>query len=156
MLINATRITSQPAPDLGLKSDYHLFKKGVRPEWEDAQNKRDGKWSYQFKDKRAVNIDELWLHAQLAGIGETLEDEDDNDVMGVVANVRKGFYRIGLWAGAVGKSKEDNAGGKDVLLKIGTNFKKVLKLGPNDLMEFSGYTDSAHAGSTRAKAKYTV
>jgi translation initiation factor 4E len=142
--------------DLGLKSDYHLFKKGVRPEWEDAQNKHGGKWSYQFKDKRAVNIDELWLHAQLAAIGETLEEEDDNEVMGVVVNVRKGFYRIGLWTRTVGKSKGDNASGKDVLLKIGTNFKEVLKLGPNDLMEFSGHTDSAHAGSTRAKAKYTV
>jgi len=142
--------------DLGLKSDYHLFKKGVRPEWEDAQNKHGGKWSYQFKDKRAVNIDELWLHAQLAAIGETLEDEDDNEVMGVVVNVRKGFYRIGLWTRTVGKNKSDNTSGKDVLLKIGTNFKEVLKLGPNDLMEFSGHTDSAHAGSTRAKAKYTV
>lgn len=128
----------------------------MRPEWEDAQNKHGGKWSYQFKDKRAVNIDELWLHAQLAAIGETLEDEDDNEVMGVVVNVRKGFYRIGLWTRTVGKSKGDSAGGKDVLLKIGTNFKEVLKLGPSDVMEFSGHTDSAHAGSTRAKAKYTV
>lgn len=76
--------------------------------------------------------------------------------MGVVVNVRKGFYRIGLWTRSVGKSKGDNVGGKDVLLKIGTNFKEVLKLSPNDLMEFSGHTDSAHAGSTRAKAKYTV
>jgi translation initiation factor 4E len=103
-----------------------------------------------------VNIDELWLHAQLAAIGETLEDEDDNEVMGVVVNVRKGFYRIGLWTRTVGKSKGDNASGKDVLMKIGTNFKEVLKLGPNDIIEFSGHTDSAHAGSTRAKAKYTV
>jgi translation initiation factor 4E len=37
--------------DLGLKSDHHLFKKGVQPEWEDAQNKYGGKWSYRFKDK---------------------------------------------------------------------------------------------------------
>ena len=79
-----------------------------------------------------MNIDELWLHAQLAAIGETLEDEDDNEVMGVVVNVRKGFYRIGLWTRTVGKSKGDNASGKDVLMKIGTNFKEVLKLGPNE------------------------
>jgi hypothetical protein len=67
-----------------------------------------------------VNIDELWLHAQLAAIGETLEDEDDNEVMGVVVNVRKGFYRIGLWTRTVGKSKGDNASGRDVLMKIGS------------------------------------
>ena len=158
-LIN-TKNNITACSELGLKSDYHLFKKGVRPEWEDSQNKHGGKWSYQFKDKRSINIDELWLHAQLAAIGETLEDEGDNEVMGVVVNVRKGFYRVGLWTRTVGKSKQDNGGnatkGRDVLMKLGTNFKEVLKLGPNDLMEFSGHTDAAHAGSTRAKAKYTV
>jgi translation initiation factor 4E len=33
----------------------------------------------------------------LAAIGETLEKEGDEEVMGVVVNARKGFYRIGLW-----------------------------------------------------------
>jgi translation initiation factor 4E len=78
--------------------------------------------------------------------------------MGVVVNVRKGFYRVGLWTRTVGKSKGDNnaSKGKDILMKIGANFKEVLKLGPNDVVEFSGHTDAAHAGSTRARAKYTV
>ncbi|SLM34757.1 eukaryotic translation initiation factor 4e-1 [Lasallia pustulata] len=87
-----------PTSELALKSDYHLFKRGVRPEWEDPQNKHGGKWSYQFKDKRTAPIDELWLHVMLAAIGETLEtNPSDGEVMGVVVNVRKGFYRIGLW-----------------------------------------------------------
>jgi len=68
----------------------------VRPEWEDQQNKHGGKWSFSFKDKR-IPIDELWLHVMLAAIGETLEEEGDGEVMGVVVNVRKGFYRIGVW-----------------------------------------------------------
>jgi translation initiation factor 4E len=46
--------------EIPLKSDYALFKKGVRPEWEDNANEKGGKWSYQFK--RNVNIDELWLY----------------------------------------------------------------------------------------------
>ena len=33
----------------------------------------------------------------LAAIGETLEKEGDEELMGVVVNARKGFYRIGLW-----------------------------------------------------------
>ena len=91
-----------------------MFKKGVRPEWEDAANEKGGKWSFQFK--RNVGIDELWLYTvlptslpnlcftdcanlaqMLAAIGETLEKEGDDEVMGVVVNARKGFYRIGLW-----------------------------------------------------------
>ncbi|KAI9877187.1 MAG: eukaryotic translation initiation factor 4E, partial [Watsoniomyces obsoletus] len=133
------------------KTVYHLFKKGVRPEGEDLQNKHGGKWSYQFKDKKQVNIDELWLHTQLAAIGETLEDESDNELMGVVVNVRKGFYRVGLWTRTTGK-----AGSKDTLMKLGNRFKSVLQLPEQDLIEFSGHTDAARAGSTRANAKYTV
>ncbi|KAJ5876349.1 uncharacterized protein N7529_001933 [Penicillium soppii] len=151
-----------PTSELGLKADYHLFKKGVRPEWEDPQNKHGGKWSYQFKDKRSVPIDELWLHAQLAAIGETLEGDADNEVMGVVVNVRKGFYRVGLWTRTVGKSIQGDkttrtpAQGKEILEAIGQRFKDVLRLNLADVVEFSGHTDSAHSGSTRAKAKYTV
>ena len=137
--------------ELSLKSDYHLFKQGVRPEWEDAQNKNGGKWAYQFKDKRAVNIDELWLHVMLAAIGETLEGDEANEVMGVVVNVRKAFYRIGVWTRTTGAK-----GSKDALMEIGRKFKEVLKLKERDLVEFSGHTDSAHSGSTRAKAKYSA
>lgn len=141
---------------LAVKSDYHLFKRGVRPEWEDIQNKHGGKWSYQFKDKKGIDIDELWLHAQLAAIGETLEDDGDNEVMGVVINVRKAFFRIGLWTRTVGKARGGDSSSKEALMKIGQRFKQTLKIGANDNVEFSGHTESANAGSTRAKAKYIV
>lgn len=158
-----------PVSDLQLKSDYHLFKDNVRPEWEDLQNKHGGKWSYQFKDKRSVDIDKLWLHVMLAAIGETLEDDDDGEVMGVVVNVRKAFYRIGIWTRTVGKSIPgrgdlDVAGGKGrppskgeaILKAIGRRFKEVMQLPEGEVVEFSGHTESAHAGSTRAKPKFTV
>ena len=106
----------------------------------------------------------------LAAIGETLENsEDDGEVMGVVVNVRKGFYRVGLWTKTVGKSVPnggdgDVAGGKgrspekskEVLLGLGMKFKEVLKLKEAEVVEFSGHTESAHSGSSRAKAKFTV
>jgi translation initiation factor 4E len=104
----------------------------------------------------------LWLHAQLSAIGETLENDADNEVMGVVVNVRKGFYRVGLWTRTVGKSIQGDkntrtpAQGKEILEAIGQRFKDVLRLKEADVVEFSGHTDSAHSGSTRAKAKYTV
>ncbi|KAL1611421.1 eukaryotic translation initiation factor 4E [Nothophoma quercina] len=152
-----------PTSDLALKSDYHLFKRNVRPEWEDSQNKHGGKWAFQFKDKKAINIDALWLHVMLAAIGENLEDEDDNEVMGVVVNVRRGFYRIGLWTRSVGRAIPGEGGkgrtqeqGKETLQKIGKRFKQALQLKDNEAVEFSGHTDAAHSGSTRAKAKFTV
>lgn len=105
----------------------------------------------------------------LAAIGETLEDQDDGEVMGVVVNVRKGFFRIGVWTRTIGKPIPNggdgtNAGGKgrtaekgkSTLENIGRRFKEVLKLPDTEQVEFSGHTDSAHSGSTRAKAKFTV
>merc|ERR1711964_137765 len=135
-----------PVSELALKSDYH-----------------------HFKEKRNVPIDDLWLHVMLSAIGETLEDEDDGELMGVVVNVRKGFYRIGVWTRTIGKSipgggDGDVAGGKgrspekgkEVLMNIGRKFKEVLKVPTTEAVEFSGHTDSTHSGSTRAKAKFTV
>lgn len=105
----------------------------------------------------------------LAAIGNTLEDEDDGEVMGVVVNVRKAFYRIGVWTRSVGKpipgrGDGDVAGGKgrsaekgkEALLSVGRRIKEVLQLPPSEQMEFSSHTDAAHAGSTRARAKITV
>jgi translation initiation factor 4E len=135
----------------------------VRPEWEDTQNKHGGKWAFQFKDKKAINIDALWLHVMLAAIGENLEDEEDNEVMGVVVNVRRGFYRIGLWTRSVGRAITAGEGkgrsaeqGKEILIKIGKRFKQSLQLKDNEVVEFSGHTEAAQSGSTRAKAKITA
>ena len=50
----------QKVQDLPMKSDYHIFREDVRPEWEAKDNKLGGKWAYQFKDKK-LPIDEIWL-----------------------------------------------------------------------------------------------
>ncbi|KAI9726297.1 MAG: eukaryotic translation initiation factor 4E [Chrysothrix sp. TS-e1954] len=158
-----------PTSQLPVKADYHLFKEGIRPEWEDPQNKHGGKWAYTTKEKKGIPIDELWLHVMLAGIGETLEDDDDGEVMGVVCNVRKTFYRIGLWTRTVGKpipggGDGNTAGGKgrstdagkEVLTRIGKKFKEALQLPDGEMVEFTGHTEAAHAGSSRARAKITA
>jgi translation initiation factor 4E len=134
----------------------------VRPEWEDPQNKHGGRWHYTFKNSKAN--DEVWLSLMLAAIGEMLEDEQDDEVMGVVVNIRKAFWRVGLWtrtAGQPPKGKNADAGvDKDEprkrLERIGKKFKDVLQLPQQEQCEFSGHADSAHSGSSRAKAKYTV
>nr|POE77611.1 eukaryotic translation initiation factor 4e-1 [Quercus suber] len=149
-----------PASELAQKSDYHLFKSGVRPEWEDPQNKHGGRWAYTYKGGNKAN-DETWLNMMLAAIGETLEDDNDNEVMGVVVNIRKGFWRVGLWTRSAGQpprgkkseGAEDGEDGRKRLQRIGERFKKSLNLPPQEMVEFSGHADSAHSGSSRAKAK---
>ncbi|KAK5728913.1 eukaryotic translation initiation factor 4E [Elasticomyces elasticus] len=151
------------ASELAQKSDYHLFKKGVRPEWEDPQNKLGGRWAYTFRGGNKAN-DDVWLHLMLAAIGETLEEDNDNEVMGVVVNIRKGFWRVGLWTRTAGQAPKKGAAapegsqeeGKKRLETIGKRFKSVLQLPDAEQVEFSGHADSAHSGSSRAKAKFSV
>lgn len=90
----------------------------------------------------------------LAAIGETLEGDDANEVMGVVVNVRKGFYRIGVWTRTTGYGPK--GGNREALMEIGKRFKEVLRLKDRDMVEFSGHTESAASGSTRAKPKYSI
>ena len=100
----------------------------------------------------------------LAAIGEMLEDETDNEVMGVVINIRKAFWRVGLWtrtAGQAPKGKQaEGAGDKEEprkrLERIGKRFKDVVSLPPTEVLEFNGHADSARQGSSRAKANFTV
>jgi translation initiation factor 4E len=80
----------------------------VRPEWEDAQNKHGGKWSYQFKDDGAVNSEELGLQTQLGTMGEILEDEDGKKFMGRGLQPTKGLAKTWWWTRKVGKSRKDS------------------------------------------------
>nr|1RF8_A Chain A, Eukaryotic translation initiation factor 4E [Saccharomyces cerevisiae] len=119
-------IQNIPEPhELPLKSDYHVFRNDVRPEWEDEANAKGGKWSFQLCGKGA-DIDELWLCTLLAVIGETI-DEDDSQINGVVLSIRKGGNKFALWTKC-----ED----KEPLLRIGGKFKQVLKLTDDGHLEF--------------------
>ncbi|KAF6010048.1 eukaryotic translation initiation factor 4E [Brettanomyces bruxellensis] len=114
------------AVDLPLKSDYHLFRNDIKPEWEDTANAEGGKWSHQFRSKN-IDIHEIWTRALLSVIGETIEDDDQTEVNGVVLNVRRNGFKIGLWTKSCDIEK---------LKPIGTRFKKVLKLSDRDTIEF--------------------
>ncbi len=126
--------------DLPLKADYHLFREDVRPEWEDSVNAKGGKWAFQFKDKRRINIDEIWLRAMLGAIGETIE-ENENEITGVVINVRKSHFRVSLWTRSTNR---------DRLAPIGKKFKKVLSLSDNEKLDFYSHTESEKAPRTNA------
>ena len=53
------RLVNNIRPPNRLKegSNYHLFKDGIRPTWEDVQNAEGGKWTIFVSD----NLTALWL-----------------------------------------------------------------------------------------------
>ncbi|KAG0228129.1 eukaryotic translation initiation factor 4E [Actinomortierella wolfii] len=106
------------ADQLAIGSNYHLFKQGIKPMWEDEANAHGGKWSIQLpRNKTMADIDRIWLYTMLACIGEAFEYE--NEICGVVVSVRKAFFRIALWtrssdkenvAMAIGRTLKQSAG----------------------------------------------
>jgi translation initiation factor 4E len=78
---------------LPLVSDYHLFKKGVRPIWEDDENKKGGKWIVRLKKGVA---DRYWEDLLLAMIGDQFFEASD-EVCGAVLSVRNGEDILSIW-----------------------------------------------------------
>lgn len=102
-------------------------------------------------------------------IGEILENEEDGEVMGVVVNVCKVFFRIGVWICIIGRyvlgcGDGDVVGGKgcffekgkEILMMIGKWFKEVFRLFVIEQFEFFGYIDSVYSGSICVKVKFVV
>lgn len=120
--------------ELPLKSDYHLFREDIKPEWEDVRNAEGGKWNYKFR-MGTEGINDIWTTAVLSVIGETIEkvENEVNEVNGIVFNVRKGAWKIGLWTKSCDPEK---------LTPIGETFKKVLGLPDSEQVEFFVHKES--------------
>lgn len=74
-------------------SDYHIFKKGVRPIWEDEENKKGGKWVVRLKKGVA---DRYWEKLMMALIGDQFGDAGE-EICGAVVSVRNGEDIISIW-----------------------------------------------------------
>lgn len=78
---------------LPLVSDYHIFKKGIRPVWEDEENKKGGKWVVRLKKGVA---DRYWEDLLFAIIGDQFAEASD-EVCGAVLSVRNGEDILSIW-----------------------------------------------------------
>lgn len=128
-------------------SNYHMFKKGIRPTWEDSQNKNGGKWVFQFKDRkeRMKVLDDMWLNTMLGMIGETFED--NNEITGAVISVRKGVDRVAMWTRTASSAEEQK--------RIGKQFKETL--GTNAQISYQAHADAANNKSSfNNEAHYTA
>jgi translation initiation factor 4E len=74
-------------------SDYHIFKKSIRPVWEDEANKRGGKWIVRLKKGVA---DRYWEDLLLAIVGDQFMEASD-EVCGAVLSVRSGEDVLSVW-----------------------------------------------------------
>ncbi|MCO5600492.1 hypothetical protein L7F22_054605 [Adiantum nelumboides] len=81
---------SQLAPG----ADFHCFKAGIEPKWEDPICAHGGKWSITSQRGKSM-IDTLWLYTVLATIGEQFSESDE--ICGVVVSIRARLEKLALW-----------------------------------------------------------
>eukprot|EP01028_Stygiella_incarcerata_P013376 TRINITY_DN82219_c0_g1_i1.p1 TRINITY_DN82219_c0_g1~~TRINITY_DN82219_c0_g1_i1.p1 ORF type:complete len:201 (-),score=56.80 TRINITY_DN82219_c0_g1_i1:141-743(-) len=80
--------------DLDKGSNYYIFKKGIRPVWEDDVNRKGGRWLILFPESYH-RLDEAWEELVLAVIGNTMKFVED--VNGIQFSFRPRGSKIQLW-----------------------------------------------------------
>ncbi|XP_054771436.1 eukaryotic translation initiation factor 4E type 2-like [Lytechinus pictus] len=115
--------------DLTSSSDYHLFKHGIKPMWEDEANKKGGKWIVRLRKGLASR---LWENLVLAMLGEQFMVGEE--ICGAVVSVRFAEDIISIW----NRTASDNA----INIRVRDTLQRVLNLPPNTIMEYKTHTDS--------------
>uniref|UniRef100_T1GNT1 eIF-4F 25 kDa subunit n=1 Tax=Megaselia scalaris TaxID=36166 RepID=T1GNT1_MEGSC len=126
-------------------SDYSLFKKGIRPMWEDEANKNGGRWMITLNRAAHSDIDNLWLDVILCLIGESFEHSDQ--ICGAVINNRSKAFKISIWT-ADAKDEEG-------CLEIGTKLSDALLLDAGAL-NYQQHSDSMSKQGPGVKPLYTI
>jgi len=85
-----------PFSTLPLRDSLHLFKKNVKPIWEDPRNKNGGAWTFRVPK---ANSQEFSKEVQMMAIGEILQEvvERGDDICGVSISVRFNSHLIMIW-----------------------------------------------------------
>jgi len=131
---------------LEFNSNYHFFKEGIKPMWEDAANAKGGKWVFTIRDKNIV--DSCWENVVLGLVGETLDV--DNEITGAVMSRRKAGDRIAVW----NKSNTNEM----AILGIGRKLKAFLGVDPTKVISsYQSHEDSMKTGASYSNpARYKL
>ena len=103
--------------DLGHTTDFHLFRDGVKPIWEDPANKRGGKWIIRLRKGFATTF---WERLILYIIGEQFGETVGDEICGAVISVRYNEDILAVW--------NRNANNREALQRIRDGIASVLKL----------------------------
>ncbi|TFK96793.1 translation initiation factor eIF 4e-like domain-containing protein [Pterulicium gracile] len=125
----------KPPSTLARNSNYHLFKSGIKPMWEDPANADGGKWVLTMRSGANPGLlDRCWNWLAMALVGEELEEGVD-EVCGAVVSLRGKVDRIQVWT----RGKDD----VERLNRMGKKLVKLLDVGEGDGigLEFQYNTD---------------
>ena len=115
--------------DLSSYSDFHLFKDGIKPMWEDEANKEGGKWIVRLRKGLASRF---WENLILAILGEQFMVGDE--ICGAVVSIRVHEDIISVW--------NRTASDQGTTIRIRDTLRRILNLPLNTIMEYKTHNDS--------------
>uniref|UniRef100_A0A1B0G3A1 EIF-4F 25 kDa subunit n=1 Tax=Glossina morsitans morsitans TaxID=37546 RepID=A0A1B0G3A1_GLOMM len=116
-----------------------------RPMWEDAANKKGGRWVITLNRSPKTEVDNLWLDVLLCLIGEAFDHSDQ--VCGAVVNIRNKNNKISIWTA--------NGDNKEAALEIGHKLRDALRLGRQNL-QYQLHQDTMVKTGSNVKSIYTL
>ncbi|XP_015589433.1 eukaryotic translation initiation factor 4E type 2 isoform X1 [Cephus cinctus] len=115
--------------DLTTHTDFHLFKVGIKPMWEDEANQRGGKWIVRL---RKGLVARCWENLVLAMLGEQFMVGEE--ICGAVVSIRFQEDIICVW----NKTASDVA----TTARIRDTLRRVLHLPASASMEYKTHNES--------------
>mmetsp|Transcript_25569 Transcript_25569/g.31489 ORF Transcript_25569/g.31489 Transcript_25569/m.31489 type:complete len:265 (+) Transcript_25569:152-946(+) len=117
--------------ELPTTTDYHFFRDGIKPTWEDPSNAKGGKWIVRLRKGLASRY---WEEIVLALIGCQFTGLPHSEVCGAVVSIRYSEDIVSVW----NKTATD----REVTERLRDCIKKILQL-PNFVhMEYKPHETS--------------
>jgi len=116
-------------------SDFHLFKQGIRPIWEDEANINGGKWMVRLKKGLA---DRYWESLVVALVSEQFDV--GKEICGAVLSLRHSEDILSLWNRTATDSK--------INLRVRDTMKNTLDMPSETVMEYKTHNDALKDNSS--------
>jgi translation initiation factor 4E len=129
--------------DLSSTTDYHIFRDGIKPTWEDPANAKGGKWILRLPKGLASRY---WEEVVLALIGGQFSGVPEGEICGLVVSIRYSEDILGVW--------NKTASDRDMIERIHDAIKKVLQL-PNFAYSSMEYKPHQNAMADRSSFRNT-
>jgi len=126
----------RPVDDRPTACDYHVFREGIRPMWEDEANINGGKWIVRLRKGVAARY---WEDVLLAILGGQFRVGGD-EICGAVLSVRYQEDLLSIW--------NKSADSRRVCMQIRDTLRNVMGLPVDAVMEYKKHTDSMRDNSS--------
>lgn len=131
--------------EIKMGSDFCLFKKGIRPMWEDEANVKGGRWVITLNKSNKTDLDKFWLDTMLILIGESCDYA--HELCGAVVNIRLKNNKISIWTA--------NGSNEAAALEIGGKLRDGLRMESAYVLQYQLHKDTMVKQGSMVKTIYT-